>query len=507
MAVINKNGNLENNLQEQVLWLTDGLTALAERFEEVKALLGFDIRVIAVQSEWEEPIGIFSPGDTVAVGPTGGPYRFYIYTRGDPNYWLDFGFLTIQGPQGEDGPMGPSGADGRASNILVGTGLPAIPATENDIYIVSRGQENLIGNVYKIKDGNWVLEGNIRGAQGIPGPTGKTGDKGDKGDTGERGPQGDPGGFIKISGIYESLDDPANQLPRPNVLKDLEVAYLVGPDKELWMQVGTTYDNAIWTNLGSLNAATYVSVDGQFQNTWDADTKLDKVNTVSGESLIYAVDDVGDQQMLQCMSSPDGGTVPLRDGDGHLWVPEYPQQDTQAASKIYVDDLIEDSDTITTSWNGTYKRLNLSADLVADIGRSVKLPIEAPGSIQMLAVKADGSQGLYSYASFVTASQMVYTTKTSDTTSIPFKTGYKYTFYPGTSSAINIKYIISGESTERTANTVLKVELMVLSTTLALLTITTSTASASVPVSKLTRVSGNQLITLEIVKQGTINIG
>jgi hypothetical protein len=78
-----------------------------------------------------------------------------------------------------------------------------------------------------------VLTGNIRGPQGVPGPDGPRGERGPKGFTGDKGDKGDPGGFIKIAGKKVSKEE----LPEPEEIQDLEVAYLVGATEpyDLWM--------------------------------------------------------------------------------------------------------------------------------------------------------------------------------------------------------------------------------------------------------------------------------
>ena len=521
MAIKNYQGDIERNLQEQVDFLTDRVIA---HYEVDRTLADYGIKIIGFYDTIDDAKDDLGDpydgpyGNAVGIGISA-PYSFYIWTRAnnlsDVDYWQNVGELAVVGPQGEDGKQGDPGEPGQPAHILVGNGFPAVAGKENDIYITTGGDQNLIGNVYKIVDGQWVQRGNIRGVEGAPGKNGSPGPaltfdmltsaqkeqlKGDKGET------GDPGGFIKISGILTDL----GELPNPTVLKDLEVAFLHGTQApyDLWMQVGPNYEQAIWTNMGPLNTATYVSVGGQYQGIWDADTKLDKITTpaIDGGYKVYAVDDIGDQATIDFTGSVESHAGVMRGGYGEIYVPEWPEFPNEATSKMYVDGLIVDSPTIKTMWEGPDLSLNLSADIVADIGRSVKLPIEAPDSIQLLGVKPDGTQGLYSYASFATTSQFIYSTKTTTTTSIPMKTGYKYTFYAYGSSQLTLTYTIPGQTASTSASSIQRAELMVLGTNQAMLTLYSASFTASIPVSKLASVAGGQFITLEVVKQGSIQL-
>ena len=77
----------------------------------------------------------------------------------------------IEGPQGEPGERGPEGPEGPRGNIIKTVGLP-LPSPsgfkEGDLALVIVSPE--VGNLYKVTAGRWVLQCNIRGAQGVPGP-------------------------------------------------------------------------------------------------------------------------------------------------------------------------------------------------------------------------------------------------------------------------------------------------------------------------------------------------
>lgn len=77
----------------------------------------------------------------------------------------------IEGPQGEPGERGPEGPEGPRGNTIKTVGLPLPSPTgfkEGDLALVIVSPE--VGNLYKVTAGRWVLQCNIRGAQGVPGP-------------------------------------------------------------------------------------------------------------------------------------------------------------------------------------------------------------------------------------------------------------------------------------------------------------------------------------------------
>ena len=270
------NGKELRNLEEQVLKNKEDIAA---HYNMDRVLANFGIRVIGQVASAEE---LPAPetftgeyGDAYAVGAAE-PYNFYIWTRADINsghptdYWFDVGRLAIIGPQGPEGKIGPIGPQGVRGNSLTPHNItPEGGFIPGDTIIQSNGA------VYckKVIDGTytWVDTGvNLRGPVGPTGPRGITGNTGPIGPQGPKGDTGDPGGFIHINGEVDNID----QLPSPTSLNDLTIAYLVGPDKLLYLQVGDTPATAQWTNFGQLNVATYVTSGGQFQNVWNADTKL-----------------------------------------------------------------------------------------------------------------------------------------------------------------------------------------------------------------------------------------
>lgn len=510
MAIKLNDGTVLRNLQEQVLENKKNIEA---HYEIDRTLADYGIRIIGFYNTIEDAIDELGDpydgpyGNAVGIGISA-PYNFYIWTRANnlspTDYWQDVGQLAVVGPQGIQGEQGEQGIPGQPARILTGNGVPTVAGNENDIYMCVGGDPNLIGNIYKIVNGVWTIQGNVRGPQGVQGDKGWTGMRGPQGPQGEKGDAGDPGGFIKIAGI----DPTPENLTNPVVLQDLEVAFLVGTEApyDLWMQVGTNYETAVWTNMGPLNTATYVSVGGQYQGIWDADTKLDKVNNNTGEYLLYAVDDVGEQTMVASMVAPDGYTVPMRDDLGHIELPLYPDLPEHATSKQYVDGLIVDSPTITTMWEGPDLSLNLSADIVADIGRSLKMPIEAPATNSFVRITTDGQQQLVPQSNYILAASQAYQTKTTNTTTIPMKAGYKYTFYPNATGSLTITFVPLGSGSPQSTTNVYKAELMCISSSYAILTIATLQSQGAMPISKLTAVSGSQFITFESFNQHPITL-
>lgn len=284
-------------------------------------------------------------GDAYAVG-TEGNYIYWIFTRPDPdsghptNYWLDVGALNIVGPQGPQGERGEKGATGRAAKVYTGTSLNITPSAsvEGDIFINTGS-----GDLYQcesLSSGGytWRLKANIKGPQGIQGPVGQTGSQGPVGPAGPKGDTGDVGGFINIAGILGNT----SQLPTPSSLDNLTVAYLVGAESpyNLYIQVGSTSDTAQWQNMGPLNVATYVTVNGLYQNTWNADTKLDKVTATSGQTQAYCKDRDGNQVMVTVgVGYNTANGIPQRNDKGFISGP-VPTSSYHYATKGYVDDKI-----------------------------------------------------------------------------------------------------------------------------------------------------------------------
>lgn len=289
------------NLEEQVRYLTN--------YHEVnQGLAQWGIRVVGkVATADELPDAATYEGeygDAIAVG-TAAPYNFYIWTRpaieGGSGYWFEFGEISIAGPVGPTGPQGPKGDTGESTQWYYGT-TPSNPV-EGDMVLMANGDVRRYqqrGESYA-----WVTVANIKGPQGIQGDTGPQGPVGPRGPQGEKGDTGDVGGFINIYGVLANT----SLLPTPASLNNLTVAYLVGAASpyDLYVQIGKNSDEAVWTNTGPFNAATAVSVNGSYQNIWNADTKLDKVTTNTSKGQVYTKKYNGVQQMVDIITSPTVG--------------------------------------------------------------------------------------------------------------------------------------------------------------------------------------------------------
>ena len=481
MAITNYLGKTDRNLQEQVIYLTGKYEYLEKQLEEAKTLLGFDIRVIDVVDTWVEPIdeGNFQFGDTILVGPEGGPYTFYIYTRGNPDpYWLNFGRIGIVGPEGPQGEQGPQGEPGTSTRWYMGANPPTGEINEGDAWL-SLGQVagRANGNVYLFTNGEWTLYGNLQGPQGVQGLQGIQGVRGPTGERGEQGPQGDPGGFIKIWGIVPTVDD----LLAPTVLQDLEVAYLVGEESPytLYIQVGTTYETAFWMNMGSLNTATYVQSRGQFVGMWDADTKLDKITTPTDRNQVYMKEADGVNSLVDVGIDP--GDIVGRLDNQSIWVPE-PEDNYDAANKLYVDELIQDSDTILTAWQGPDLTLNLSDDLKDKIDKSVQPPSSTTPSKRVLVVPKNSQapqwQAMvnaisYGQVNSIPANQDIHNFNISNT--VWYLDTYTATGTAGASLSIN-----SSTTGAKTYNNVMRLDIHPYTKTAGILTIYLSTSTTPV---------------------------
>ena len=338
--------NIElRNLVEQV---QKNKEDIAQHYNIDRVLADFGIKIIGqVENETLLPdpatfTGNY--GDAYAVGQTD-PYSFYVWTRADVNaghpndYWFNIGPLAIVGPKGPKGDKGDTGATGKGAIWYTGTNKPVV---DNKL-VGDQFLNTSTGEVFELALNNgtkyWKPTGNIKGPQGIQGQQGPIGEQGEPGPEGPKGEKGDVGGFINISGIVENVD----QLPTPSSLGNLTVAYLVGAASpyNLYIQVGSNSAQAVWRDMGELNVATYVTVGGQFQNVWDADTKLDKKNNTSTNQKIrqfYGINHLNEQVLISgTYGAVSTNAVAMFDGGGRLYSND-PVSPTQVATKRYVDD-------------------------------------------------------------------------------------------------------------------------------------------------------------------------
>lgn len=334
------------NLEEQVQYLTS--------YHDVnQGLVQWGIRVVdQVQTASQLPMPYDGEyGDAIAVG-TGSPYFFYIWTRasieGGEAYWFPFGEISTVGPQGPVGPAGPQGEQGKGSMWYTGYGFPVSLVKEpGDLYL-----DASTGTVYQQgSSGNWSTIINIKGPQGIQGLQGKQGPQGPQGPKGPQGERGDVGGFINIYGILYS----PTQLPSPSTLGNLTAAYLVGESStyDLYIQVGPNSAEAIWNNAGPFNVATMVTVNGQYQNVWEADSKLDKDTSLTTYNQVYVKAANGGQGTINVTKQVVPDAVVQRQSDGNIYLPNSPTEGTEAINKDFADSKYAPTSPVETiNWTG-----------------------------------------------------------------------------------------------------------------------------------------------------------
>lgn len=357
-----KDGTILRNLEEQVLENKEQI-ALHWNVDRVLADFGIHVRGrLDNKADLDQvATGDLEYGDAYLVG-TAEPYNVWIWTRADANagelndYWLNIGHIAIEGPTGPQGPQGEAGEDGVSAIWYSGSSSPIPAAIYNagDMFLLTNtaNVSSSNGNVYRYNGSAWELQGNIRGPQGIQGLQGIPGPQGERGPQGIPGERGDVGGFINIWGI---LSD-ANQLPTPEDIKNLTAAYLVGTavPYDLYVQIGENSEEAIWTNTGAFNAATLVTVGGEGQNVWNADTKLDKNTTTTNNDQVYIKWGGGMQGMIDLTYHAEPFVIPQRDQYGSFILPEtVPEKNDRAISKAAADTLYMPK--FPTFTNGRYR--------------------------------------------------------------------------------------------------------------------------------------------------------
>ena len=344
MKMIKIGDTYYRNLEEQVLKNKEDI---ARHYAKDEVLSNFGIKIIGeVQSvDQLTPATEYQGqyGDAFAVGEPGN-YTYYIFTRPNQaigqvdNQWLDVGQLAMKGDKGEPGEQGPEGPIGKSTRWYTGPEVPTNSTAylPGDMYFKTAdpglGDIYLSQGVYH-ESQYWTLVANIRGATGLTGMTGPQGPQGPQGERGPEGPRGATGSF-NIGGILG-----ANvPLPNPTTLNDLTVAYLKGDSipYDLYIQVGLTPETAIWANQGPFNAATAVSVGGNYQSVWNADTKLDRATHQTDYNQVYIKTAVGDEAYINVTKQTIADAVVQRNSTGTI-TSVYPNNDSDVATKAYVD--------------------------------------------------------------------------------------------------------------------------------------------------------------------------
>ena len=252
------------NLQEQVGKNKDDISMI----ELFKQLGDIGVTLKGFVEKQEDLPTTANDGDCYGVG-TDWPYLYFAYV----GEWKAIGIFPLSGPQGISG-VSPSVSVG--STTQVESNKPARvynSGTKDNVILnfdIPAGKNGVDGFTPTISIGS-VKSGEVADVSNVGTPrnaifnfTLPRGSKGEK---------GDPGGFIHIIGELEN----ESQLPDPKTLNDLTGAYLVGAEKNVYMQIGDSIETAVWYNLGTLNLGTYCTVDGQFIGIFDLDTKQNKI--------------------------------------------------------------------------------------------------------------------------------------------------------------------------------------------------------------------------------------
>ena len=360
MAIKLPNGDILRNLQEQV---QKNKEDIQRHYEIERVLADWGIRVIGQMEVWEIPTGSFEYGDAYAVGPDGGPFVFYIYTRGNPDYWFDYGSISIVGPQGPAG-IGERGETGeRGSWWYVGSNPPTGDIKQNDIWLRTSNEGYTDGFIYVYQNNNWALATSIKGPAGTNGvgiastriennnliitySNGETVNLGRVvGSNGKNGADGITSlvyiiGSLPEGSIISDTYDPSTQEPNAGVLMP------VGGVQHVFIVV-----DGNWTDAGPYSGGSAVYANGEYVQTFDADTKLDKISTTtSGLREVYARNPDGAQttvgitasdgsstsgRICGYLASNTGKTQPA----GYL-VSHNPINNYHVATKSYVDNKI-----------------------------------------------------------------------------------------------------------------------------------------------------------------------
>lgn len=330
MAIKLPNGDILRNLQEQV---QKNKEDIQRHYEIERVIADWGIRIIGQLDTWEVPTGSFEYGDAYAVGPDGGPFVFYIYTRGNPDYWFDYGAISIVGPAGPQGPAGVGERGERGSKWFIGSNAPTGDIKPNDIWLRISNDGRTDGFVYIYQNNAWALATSIIGPQGLQGETGPAGPRGPQGIQGEQGPRG----YTTITRIIGSLpegsiiSDTYNPAEQPD---NATVLMPVNGEQHAFVII-----DGVWTDAGPYSGGSAVYANGEYQQTFDADSKVDTKNP--GYTATYAVSNTGNPFMAKLAPNGvrEGNSIPRYGPGGQLETAD-PQTAYQCANKKYVDGAI-----------------------------------------------------------------------------------------------------------------------------------------------------------------------
>ena len=351
------------NLEEQVQKNKNDISAIVEG----NIVLGeLGIRVIG---QAETTAGLPDPttytgdyGDAFLIGAQP-PYDFYIFTRPFENQeyptWFNLGEFPVAGPQGVQGPQGIQGAQGvRGNTWTVGIGKPAFSTNTGDMFLDSTN-----GTIYQYTGSAWQNAGTFSGEAGPMGPQGPQGIQGPKGETGPQGPQGIPSPPVSILGELNSV----SELPDPNTV-DRSAGYLINGD--LYIIVGTTALS--WLSLGIFSpAGTTVTSNGQALSTFDADTK---VNVINSTSQVYTTEGA-----VPYTTNNTASTIAMRKTNGTLQVSN-PTAAYDAVNLTYLNNAL--TNYVPTSETGDVYGINTNYDVADTAVSNTLVQRTATGTIR-----------------------------------------------------------------------------------------------------------------------------
>lgn len=137
----------------------------------------------------------------------------------------------------------------------------------------------------------------------------------------------------------------------------------------------------------ALDTKTNVTVNGEHVDTFNADTKLDKVTTGTGFNRVYGIGQDGTNIFFNViMGSSSPNTIVIRNNAGAI-VTNTPTADNHAATKKYVDDIANtklDKVTATDNYNRVYT--------VSNTGEQTLLKV-ASGSVDIGTIAQRGVGG------------------------------------------------------------------------------------------------------------------
>ena len=325
--MIEVNGTVLRNLQEQVEENKDNIQALYERGTtanlNIKVEGTYQTYALLEQAHPAETYRQDNPGSDYGTAYAVGnapPYEYYVLTRpfgeDTKDHWFLIGLFPMPGPQGPRGLQGIQGQTGERGSIwwTTDSSLPPSGFNINDMCFVANG------DIYQARTNGWHLIANIKGPQGIQGNVGPQGKAGPIGPQGPKGDKGDTGLMLELAGTLDSI----SQLPDPTTVPR-NTAYIItvngtkfvygiqGTDTLEWVSVGPAGVQGPKGDKGDdgigINDIVAIQMQyGEESITYDTTNGI----TVSAKGkLTYNSDIPG--QSVQCDTQMN---VPIVPGDG-----------------------------------------------------------------------------------------------------------------------------------------------------------------------------------------------